>query len=251
MERRERLLRWERRTTPIIVVAAILPLAGMFSDDPRVGFGPWVDVASWLVFLADLIVHVRLSERYLATGRGRFDLGIVVLTLPWFLVLPGMANGDVLSIARLARVGRIMVVAWKGAAGLRRLTGRVGKAAIYAGAITVVCGLIVYRVEPAGSGFETIGDSLWWAVVTITTVGYGDLTPQTEIGRTVAAILMVAGLAFLGAVAGSLASFLGLSGGGDGTSDEDAVLREVRELREQIRRLEGADASDTTGDDDR
>jgi voltage-gated potassium channel len=244
-ERQARLLRWDRRMTPIIVVAAILPLAGIFADDPTAGLGPWVDVASWLVFLVDLVVHVRLADRYLSTGAGRFDVGIVVLTFPWFLVIPGLADSNVLLLARLARVGRIAAVAWRGASGLQRLGSRIGKAAAYAGAITFVCALIEHHVEGPASGFETIGDSLWWAVVTITTVGYGDMVPQTGIGRVTAAVLMIAGLAFLGAVAGSLASFLGLGNEQEEGSDDDGtVLREVRELREQISRLEAASQDD-------
>lgn len=242
-ERRAKLLRWERRTTPIIVVAAILPLAGVFAADPTAGLGPWVDVASWLVFLVDLVVHVRLRDRYLSTGVGKFDLGIVVLTFPWFLAIPGLANSDVLSLARLARVARIVVVAWKGASGLRRLASRIGKAAAYAASITFVCALIEHHVEP-GPGFRTIGSSLWWAVVTVTTVGYGDIVPQTTAGRLTAATLMVAGLAFLGAVAGSLASFLGLGNEEEEQAEDGALLREIRELREQISRLEGGNTDD-------
>ena len=58
--------------------------------------------------------------------------------------------------------------------------------------------------------FATFGDSLWWSVVTMTTVAYGDMVPVTAAGRLVGVVTMLAGLAVLGALAASLTSFLGL-----------------------------------------
>ena len=65
---------------------------------------------------------------------------------------------------------------------------------------------IVQRAE-GPPVFENYGDSLWWAVVTVTTVGYGDIVPETTQGRVVATMLMFTGIALLGTVAASLASF--------------------------------------------
>jgi len=57
--------------------------------------------------------------------------------------------------------------------------------------------------------FATFGDSLWWAVVTITTVGYGDVVPITRTGRVTAVLLMISGVGLLGVLAGTLSSFFG------------------------------------------
>ena len=59
-----------------------------------------------------------------------------------------------------------------------------------------------------GSTIETFGTALWWAITTVTTVGYGDVYPVTTQGRLVAGVLMVAGVAFLGAVTATLSSWL-------------------------------------------
>ena len=72
---------------------------------------------------------------------------------------------------------------------------------------------VAYRAEhPTNPGFATYGDALWWAVVTLTTVGYGDIVPKTEGGRITGVMIMVTGIAVLGVLAGSLASFFRISG---------------------------------------
>ena len=245
MSRKQRLERWERRANPFIVVAAIVPIVVAFTRDPSEGVTPFVDIASWLVFAVDLVVHMRLSDRYLSTGRGRFDLGIVVLTFPWYLLLPGSDASQVLALARLARIGRIAMVAFRGSKGLRRFAQRLGKAAAAAGIVTFTCALIVYNVESPADGFKTLGDSLWWAIVTVTTVGYGDLIPQTTVGRFTAAFLMVSGLAFLGALAGSLAALLGVSEEPSVPVADPELLAEIRSLRRQVEAL----SKGTSGED--
>jgi len=243
--RAERLARWERRANPFIVVAAIVPIVLAFTHDPSQGVSPFVDIASWLVFAVDLVVHMRLSDHYLRTGRGRFDLAIVVLTFPWYLLLPGSDATQVLALARLARLGRIAMVAVKGSKGLRRFAQRLGKAAAAAGIITFTCALIVYNVESPADGFKTFGDSLWWAIVTVTTVGYGDLVPQSTVGRITASFLMLSGLAFLGALAGSLAALLGVSDDTPVQASDPDILAEIRALRRQVDALsKGTSAKD-------
>ena len=110
-------------------------------------------------------------------------------------------------LARLARVVRVLVAT----AGLRRFAARLGKVAVVAAAIVVAGAATAYRAEhPVNDLFGTYGDALWWAVVTLTTVGYGDIYPITTTGRVVATGIMLAGVAVLGILAGSLASLFGV-----------------------------------------
>ena len=249
---------------PVIIVAAILPI--VVAVAPRRAGDPWavINIVSWLIFLADLLVHLRFRKGYLRTGFGKFDLAIVILTFPWYLI-PGFGNAAVLGLARLGRILRL-ILAGGTTDVLRRLTARLGKAGVYSLALIFVCSEIVYRVEPASSGFRTRGDAIWWGFVTFTTVGYGDLVPNTPEGRTVAVVLMVGGVALIGLLAGSLAEFLtdsddqddedgdpsgpapedGLTTPAAGT--DDRVLQEVLALRAEIAELRaavsGGDASD-------
>jgi len=98
--------------------------------------------------------------------------------------------------------------------GSRRLFDRLGRIAVVAGGVLVTGSLVAYYAEhPANPGFATVGDALWWGIVTLTTVGYGDIVPQTPTGRFAAVTIMITGVAVLGLLAGSLASFFRLDGG--------------------------------------
>ena len=84
----------------------------------------------------------------------------------------------------------------------------------YSGLATVLLGfagaLAVYQQERGapGASMKTFGDAVWWTCATLTTVGYGDITPVTPMGRLIAVGMMAIGLALLGAVTGTFASWL-------------------------------------------
>lgn len=249
-DRDPRLIAWEKRMTPVIVLAALVPivvaLAPRRQGDPYVG----INIASWIIFLADLIVHLKWRPRYLKTGLGQFDLVIVILTFPWYLI-PGLQSTAVLGLARLGRLLRL-ILAGGTTKILRRLVERIGKASLYSLGLIVVCSEVVYRVEPASSGFKTPAESIWWGFVTFTTVGYGDLVPETATGRFVSVVLMVAGVALIGLLAGSLAEFLADNDAerqaakdeesGNLTSEDRQVLMlgEMQALRSELADLRAA-----------
>ena len=194
-----------------IVVSAILPLVIVPQSNGWVG--AVVGVSTWLVFLFDYVVHTRRLERYGRTRVGRFDLFVVVATAPWFLI-PGAGGVQFAALLRLARLARL-VMATKGA---RRLFERLGRVAGVAGGVVVLGSLVAYHAEhPTNPGFATIGDALWWGIVTLTTVGYGDIVPKTTTGRWAAVVIMLTGIAVLGLLAGSLASFFRLDNGNTAT----------------------------------
>lgn len=251
------LERFDRVMRLPIIISAILPLVVV----PESGGWPGVvvGITTWLVFLVDYVVHVRHMRHYLRTRYGRFDLVVVILTAPWFL-LPGAQPGRFVVMIRLARLARI-VVASKGS---RRLFDRLGRVAAVAAGVVFFGSLVAYYAErPTNPEFATFGDAMWWGIVTLTTVGYGDVVPKTATGRWAGVMIMITGIAVLGLLSGSLASFFrpGRSGEGDEQQpgeDETgepvasvstpspsvavalaALTEEVSALRRQVEQLSG------------
>ncbi|WNI14684.1 potassium channel family protein [Actinacidiphila sp. ITFR-21] len=163
-----------------------------------VDLAPAVTYGSWALFTADYAVRWRLGgpRRFLAYVR-RHPLDTVVLALPLLRPLRVIRLYDAVQQRRdeprLSLYGRVIAYA--------------GTTAVLLG---FVAALAVYQQERGAPGatIRTFGDSVWWACSTLTTVGYGDVTPVTPLGRVVAAGLMVCGLALLGAVAGAFSSWL-------------------------------------------
>ena len=233
------LVRYDRRMRIPIIVSAILPLIIIPQDNGWVGIV--VGVVTWLVFAVDYVVHVRRRSHYGRTWFGRFDLFVVLATAPWFLI-PGLqSTGQFVVLLRLVRLARLVVAS----RGTRRLFERLGRVAVIAVAVVVLGSLVAYHAEhPVNSQFATIGDAFWWGIVTLTTVGYGDVVPITETGRWAGVMIMIAGIAVLGTLAGSLSSFFRVDDttnaepGPQPANDNDSALAsltaEVSALRRQV-----------------
>jgi voltage-gated potassium channel len=188
-----------------------------------------VTVVAWPVFLADYLLRLALAERRWRFVRQNWVDGLAVL-------LPLLRPLRVLSLVRVARVLD------------RRLTTSLhGRVAAY---VTMTASLVVFMASLAvfdaersapGASITSYGDAVWWALTTITTVGYGDEYPVTGDGRLVAVLLMVSGIALLGVVTAAVASwFVGRvaeAAQAQDDADDAALLVEVRELADEVRRL--------------
>jgi voltage-gated potassium channel len=222
-----------------LVLSAVLPLILLPGSENFPVLAATVNIAAWIVFLVDFIEHERRLKHYLATWLGRFDLSVVILTAPWFVIF-GPGNSKFVLLIRLARIARIVMAG----SGLRRLFARIGRVAIVAAGVVFLGAAVAYYAEhPTNPEFATYRDSLWWGIVTLTTVGYGDIVPKTPTGRFAGVMIMITGIGILGVLAGSMASFFRIEPS-TSTNDEsptptnaDPVLAEVIQLREQVARL--------------
>jgi voltage-gated potassium channel len=208
--------RWERAMELPLLAASPLFLGCYAVVVLADGAGRlWTDLAEALALLIWAAFALDYAVRWALSGRGpRFVtanwLDTVVLLLP--LLRP------------LRIVNAYAVVRHRRGEPRLSLHGRVmSYAGIAAALLGFVAALAVYQQErdAPGATIRTFGDSVWWAASALTTVGYGDVTPVTPLGRLFAVGLMLCGLALLGAVTGSFSSWLiQVFGREDRTGDE-------------------------------
>jgi voltage-gated potassium channel len=165
--------------------------------------------AIWIAFCVDFGVRWAAVRRWDFLRRAWFDLALIVLTPP-FLVpesLQGARGLRALRLLRLLRAGAMVGVGLRSARrsfGARKfhLVALFGVATILLGA----AGVFVAE-EGQNRAIGSFGDALWWAIVTATTVGYGDVSPVTVEGRIIAVVLMLTGIGMIGVFTATVASF--------------------------------------------
>jgi voltage-gated potassium channel len=208
----------------VIMVLLLVPLYGAVHD-----LLLWYDNAICVIFLLDFGLSMRQapSKRdYFFRERGWLDLlgSIPALGFFSFTALFRLAR-----LSRLARISRI----------LRRQNDKdliadvVKNRGQYAAAVTLLLAFMVlvissilelfFETKSPEANITTGGDSLWWAIVTITTVGYGDKYPVTPGGRSTAVFVMVAGVGIIGSLAGILSSILVPPPDAPATGPDDAA----------------------------
>lgn len=144
------------------------------------------------------LISVRRPGRYARSFFGVVDL---LALLPTYLsvLVPGAQTLLVVRALRLLRVFRILKLGeFLGEARMLilALKASVRKIVVFLGAVLVmvlIIGSLMYLVETPESGFTSIPQSMYWAIVTLTTVGYGDIAPQSVLGRILASLVMILG----------------------------------------------------------
>lgn len=160
----------------------------------------------WSAFVVEYVVRLaRAESRKTFVRNSWFDLAIIALSPP-FAVPESWHGIRVLRVLRLLRALAVTTI------GLRHLrTALVRRRFHWLLAVTVTIVLLgaagEFYFEGRGDGsIRSFPDSLWWAVVTATTVGYGDLSPVTVEGRLIAAVLMLTGIGVIGIFTANIAS---------------------------------------------
>jgi voltage-gated potassium channel len=183
----------------------------------------------WTAFAIDYLVSLALARRrWRWFYRHLIDLAIVAL--------------PILRPLRLLRVASAFILLQRHAG--TQFRGRIVVFAVGAAVLLVyVASLAELEAEYGhGGSIQNIWDALWWAIVTITTVGYGDSTPVTVVGKLVAVCLMFGGVALIGVVTATLASWIVEHVAAEEAEEEqvitalqfDELRAEIRALREQL-----------------
>ena len=162
----------------------------------------WVFTALFTVEYLLRLICVPRAVRYAASFFGIVDL-LAILPSYLSLVIPGGQALVSVRALRLLRVFRVLKLAHHvKATGLlmRALRATRYKITVFMAAVVtlvVILGSLIYLVEGAAHGFTSIPRSVYWAIVTVTTVGYGDIAPQTPIGQLIASFAMIIGYAII------------------------------------------------------
>ena len=163
----------------------------------------------WLAFCADFALRWAAERRWRFLRSAWFDLALIVLTPP-FGVPESLQGARSLRVLRLLRLLRAGAMAGIGLRSARRAFGarKFHLVALFATA-TVLLGAAGVFVFEAGQNrsIGDFGDAVWWAIVTATTVGYGDVSPVTTEGRIIAVLLMLTGIGVIGIFTATVASF--------------------------------------------
>lgn len=228
--------RWSRLSELPLLVASVVYLAAYSLQvllpsehglDAALGVVVWV---VWAVFLVDYLANLWLAERRLQWFlRHPFDL--LTVALPWLRPLRLLVL--LRSALQLTKSRAVNLVGG----------GTLAVAAAGAAFVVYVGALAEYSAEAGapGASIRSFGDALWWAMETVTTVGYGDYTPVTIGGRVIAVGVMIAGIALIGAVTASLASWVVQTAAAQQAaastrtpSGESALHAEIAELQRQL-----------------
>jgi voltage-gated potassium channel len=215
MDAKSRFERFEKLTDLPLAFLALLIVPALVLEE-RVPTG-WLHETAisinwivWLAFCAEYVGKLLLApSRPAYIRQAWFDLLIIVLSPP-FLVPAAWQGMRAVRILRLLRFVRAAAVAAIGLreAGQALRHKRFNLVALATMVVVAVGALGIFAVEKGqNSNIQTIGDAFWWAIVTTTTVGYGDVSPTTGEGRLIAIGLMVIGIGFIGVFTATITSF--------------------------------------------
>lgn len=230
---------FERGLEALVVLAALatIPLTVAQEQavaDPLLAVADWV---VWAVFLIEYVIMMALTpSRWAYARRNWLSVVVIVLSFP---ALPNLL--EFVRLARLGRLLRLILITIRGLKALRVVLGRPGL--VYVGAVSAVVilggGGAVVVLEP-----ETVkGDfwnGIWWAVVTASTVGYGDVVPGSVEGKVVAIAVMLGGIGLVSTLAASITAYFV---GQDESTQLEALDERLKRIEGMLQELTGNDPS--------
>jgi voltage-gated potassium channel len=194
----------------LIVVILLSVIAVMLESiaEFRNAHLPLLRMAEWvftIVFTLEYIVRLICVGKPLRYAFSFFGIVDFLAVIPTYLSLlvPGAQYLLIIRLLRVLRIFRVLKLAaylsesTVLAQALRASRRKIEIFIFTVLTLVVILGSIMYLVEGEENGFTSIPRSIYWAIVTLTTVGYGDISPQTDLGQTLAAFIMIIGYAII------------------------------------------------------
>ena len=216
-----------------IALVSLIPVIIIeYRDSPLKELANFVNWGIWIIFLLEY-VHL-----FILSGNKK-ELFIVLASIPF--VPPGLESSRFLRFIRLPRLLRLFqlfrlaaVLAKFGTAIKTIFNSRGLRFIVYATIFLIIFfGFLFYIAEPE---VETFTDGIWWALVTITTVGYGDITPYTALGRIVASSLMILGIGFIATITAAVSTYF-LSNFGDKETTLDDIVKKLDNIEKELEKI--------------
>lgn len=190
----------------IIASLAVVMLDSM--EDTQTRYKAWLTGLEWLftaIFAVEYLLRLYCSPKPLRYATSFYGLIDLLAVLPAFLALL-FTSAQYLMVVRIIRVLRVFrilkLTPYLSQANylLTALRGSQQKITVFFLCILIlvtVFGSLMYVIEGPANGFSSIPKSIYWAIVTLTTVGFGDITPKTPLGQAIASVVMIAGYSII------------------------------------------------------
>jgi voltage-gated potassium channel len=188
----------------VLIILSVVAVMLESTNSIAVRYGQWLRAIEWVVtilFTIEYLLRLYCVGKPASYARSFFGIVDLLAILPTYLslIIPGAQSLLVIRALRLLRVFRVLKLAhFVGEARELRAALRASarKIIVFLGAvltIVVIVGSMMYLIEGEDHGFTSIPASIYWAIVTMTTVGYGDIAPQTALGKILASAIMIMG----------------------------------------------------------
>jgi voltage-gated potassium channel len=193
-------------TIGVSVIAIMLEsVPSLAVNDAAQNWFTGIEVITTILFSIEYLLRLWCSPKPAHYARSFYGLIDLVSTLPFYLALLFPATGTfaIIRALRLLRIFRVLKLSrfliegnllWQS---LLRSSRKIGVFLFTVVLLCVVMGTIMYTVEGPENGFTSIPLSIYWAIVTLTTVGYGDIAPGTVLGQFIASAIMILGYAII------------------------------------------------------
>lgn len=201
----------------IFISIILVMLESVESFDAK--YHNFLNISEWVITILFTfeyfarVISIKKPSTYIFSYFGIIDL---LATIPKYLSLVFVGSGYLIALRalRLLRVFRILKLARYVGASKNIVTALKAsriKIAVFLFAIivlTIIMGTIMYIIEGPTHGFDSIPKSMYWSIVTLTTVGYGDISPETPLGQFIASIIMILGYGIIAVPTGIVTSEL-------------------------------------------